>query len=68
MRDLKRKLGERLLLFRESEVQAEAGPVRMRLKLTGTGAFFPERDLNVEQILYRISPCEVLRRSRWMME
>lgn len=68
VRDLEQKLRERLLLFQFPEIQAEAGPVRMCLKLTGGRVFFIQRDQEREQILYRINPCEVLRRSRWMMK
>jgi hypothetical protein len=67
-KDLQQKLSSRLLWIRDLETEVSVNPVHAVIHLTGTGEFLPVRTIEVEQKLYRVDPCETIRRSRWMRE
>lgn len=61
------KLGERLLWLKETEVNVEINPAKLVIQIDGTGSFLPVEGIKVIQELYRIQPCESIRRSRWLL-
>lgn len=65
--DLEQKLPERLLWIRQPQIQVRADPVRVVITLSGEGPFLSVGEIRTEQILYRNDPCEILRRSRWLL-
>ncbi len=64
--DLKQKLSERLLWLDNEEIVVKVNPARLQIRVNGTGAFLPVKEVQIEQYLYRIHPCETIRRSRWL--
>lgn len=66
--DLRQKLPERLLWVKEPKIEVKVSPVKASVHLSGRGAFLPVNDIQVQQDLYRIKPCEIIRRSRWLRE
>lgn len=64
--DLRQKLSSRLLWMREEEVSVQVNPVRLKIQISGKGNFLPVDDILVERELYRIQPCQIIRRCRWM--
>ena len=66
--DLRRKLKQRVLWIAEPEVEVQVNPVRAVVRLSGQGAFLNAGEILVEQSLYRLKPCAVIRRSRWLRE
>ncbi|MBS6397748.1 MAG: hypothetical protein KH452_11480 [Clostridiales bacterium] len=64
--DLERKLQERLLWMQDPEVEAEVNPVQMVIRIKGAGNFLPVDEIEVRQKIFRIKPCESVRRSRWL--
>ncbi len=64
--DLRRKLPERLLWIRQSEVEVKANAARVTIRISGTGSFLPVEGIKVKQAIYRNAPCELIRRSRWL--
>lgn len=64
--DLRQKLSTRLLWMREEEVSVQVNPVRLKIQISGKGNFLPVDDILVERELYRIQPCQIIRRCRWM--
>lgn len=64
--DLKQKLDERLLWMKNEEINVKVNPARLVIQVNGTGGFFPVEEIQIEQYLYRIHPCETIRRSRWL--
>lgn len=67
-KDMSEKLAERLLWLEERNVEVRVNPVRITLRITGTGSFLPVSGLEIERTIYRIQPCKTIRRSRWMRE
>ena len=65
-RELAQKLSERLLWLQEERVEVQVSPVKIAVLVSGSGSFLPVSGIEVRQELYRIRPCETLRRSRWM--
>lgn len=66
--DLRSKLEERLLWMRETEMEIHAYPVWVEIKVSGAGRFWPQKEIEVQQKLYRIKAGESVRRSRWLKE
>ena len=64
--DLKQKLSERLLWIKEEEIDVKVNPVQLQIQVNGTGVFLPVKEVQIEQCLYRLHPCETIRRSRWL--
>ena len=65
--DLEQKLNERLLWINDAKVQVKVNPVRVTLKVSGNGNFLPtEVKVETQETLYRIAPCQIIRRSRWL--
>ena len=67
-KDLLEKLSEQLLWLQEREVEIQVSPLRITLQISGAGSFLPVSGIETEQTVYRIQPCETIRRSRWMRE
>lgn len=65
-RDIKQKLSERLLWLRQKEVSVQADSVRLTVRIYGTGSFLPVEGIDIQQEIYRIQPCETVRRCRWL--
>ena len=66
--DLEQKLSQRLLWMREKEVEIQVNPIRVAIRISGGGYYFPEERIEVERTIYRTAPCETIRRSRWLKE
>lgn len=66
--DLERKLPSRILWMNDVNIEVQANPLRVKIHISGSGYFFPEEDIVVERTIYRIAPCETIRRSRWLRE
>ena len=66
--DLSRKLSGRLLWMEDAEVEARVGPLQAEVKVSGKGRFLPAQiEIKTVEKLYRVRPCKVIRRSRWMI-
>lgn len=65
-RDLRQKLDERLLWIQDKKVEVSVDALQILVHLSGTGEFLPVKEIVVEQRLYRVHPCETIRRSRWL--
>ncbi len=66
--DLSRKLSERLLWMEDAEVEVRVGPLQAEVKVSGKGRFLPAQiEIKTVEKLYRVRPCKVIRRSRWMI-
>lgn len=65
---LSERLSERLLWLQSQNVELQVDPLRITLRISGTGSFLPVSELKTEHTVYRIQPCESIRRSRWMRE
>ena len=67
--DLSRKLSERLLWMEDAEVEVRVSPLQAEIKVSGKGRFLPARiEIKTVEKLYRVRPCKVIRRSRWMIK
>lgn len=66
--DLSQKLSERLLWAGEKNVEVQVNPLQITIRIAGTGSFLPVSGLETRQTVYRVYPCRVIRRSRWMKE
>lgn len=67
-KDLREKLGERLLWIREPEIEVQVNPVQAKIRISGSGGFWPREQIETEQKLYRVKASESVRRSRWLRE
>ncbi len=67
-RDLSEKLSEQLLWVQGKNVEIQVRPTHVTLQISGTGSFLPVSGLETQQTVYRIQPCETIRRSRWMRD
>lgn len=67
-KDLTQKLSGYLLWLQEEEITVRADPVSLTVSLSGKGKAFPAEQINIQQKLYRIKPCEIIRRSRWLKD
>lgn len=67
-KDFYEKLSEQLLWLQIKSVEVRLSPLRATLRVTGTGSFLPVSVLETQQTIYRIQPCETIRRSRWMKD
>lgn len=65
--DLEKKLSGRLLWIRQPQIQVRVNPVRAVITLSGEGPFLSVGEIRIEQTLYRNDPCEIIRRSRWLL-
>ncbi len=66
--DLSRKLSERLLWMEDAEVEVRVSPLQAEIKVSGKGRFLPAQiEIKTVEKLYRVRPCKVIRRSRWMI-
>lgn len=66
--DLLQKLPERLLWLREPDIEVQVNPVKVSVCLSGRGPFLSVGEIRVRQDLYRVNPCEIVRRSRWLQK
>lgn len=66
--DLYQKLKQRVLWVTEPEVEVQVNPVCVAVRLSGQGAFLNAGEISVQQKLYRLQPCAIIRRSRWLQE
>lgn len=64
--DLKKKLNERLLWIKHKEINVQVNPAWIQIQIDGTGTFLSVKEIETEQKIYRIHPCETIRRSRWI--
>ena len=53
---------------KEQNIEADLEPVRVRIRISGGGSYFPKERIEVERTIYRTAPCETIRRSRWLKE
>lgn len=67
-RELSEKLSAQLIWLQNRHVEVRVSPLRVTLKVSGTGSFLPISGLETQQTIYRIRPCETIRRSRWMRD
>lgn len=65
-KDIRQKLSERLLWLRQEDVSVQAGPTRLTIQVSGNGGFLPTDGIDIQQEIYRIQPCEAVRRCRWL--
>ena len=67
--DLSRKLSGRLLWMEDAEVEVRVSPLQAEIKVSGKGRFLPAQiEIKTVEKLYRVRPCKVIRRSRWMIK
>lgn len=66
--DLRKKLEERLLWIQDPEIEVHVDPMRAEMKVSGKGSFWPQKEIVVQQNVYRIKASESVRRSRWLRE
>ncbi len=66
--DLQQKLPERLLWIEDVQVEVDVSPLRAVIRLSGEGPFLSVGQIEAERTLYRIDPCGIIRRSRWLRE
>lgn len=65
--DLSNKLEERLLWMKDAEVKVYVSPLQAEVQVSGRGGFLPVQiEIKAEEKLYRVRPCKVVRRSRWI--
>ena len=64
--EIRKKLSERLLWLQDETVEVSVNPVRLQIRMEGVGSFLPVDGIEVRQAVYRVRPCEVIRRSRWL--
>lgn len=67
-RRLLQKLSDRLLWLQEETAEVQVNPVKLTICVSGRGSFLPMSEVEVQCEVYRIRPCETLRRSRWMRD
>ena len=65
--ELSQKLSGRLLWLQDKTVEVKVDPVRVRIRVSGTGSFIPVNGIEVQQTIYKVQPCETVRRSRWLL-
>lgn len=65
-RDLEQKLSERLLWVTQPDVEVSVNPVRVSIRMTGSGTAFPAKTIEIKQQIYRIQTSEAIRRSKWL--
>lgn len=65
-RELAQKLSERLLWLQKKSLEVKVSPVRLSIRVSGSGSFLPVSGIEVQQEIGRIRPCETIRRSRWI--
>jgi len=63
---LLQKLPQRLLWLQNETVEVKADPVRIGIKVSGTGSFLPVDGIHIQQTIYRINPFSIVRRRRWL--
>ena len=68
MRDLQQKCSERVLWIQNPDIEVQANPVSVSIRVSGGGAFLQVGDMQIQKKLYRVKPCELIRRSRWLRE
>jgi len=66
IKDLQQKTAERTLWVQDPQIEVQVSPIRAVVKVSGKGAFLQVGEIQVQQKLYRIKPCEIIRRSRWL--
>lgn len=66
--DLQRKLSERTLWIQDPKIEVQVSPVRAVIKLSGQGAFLQTGAVQVQQTVYRVNPCGIIRQSRRLRE
>lgn len=67
-KDFAEKLSGQLLWLQMKCVEVQVSPLRATLRVSGSGSFLPVSGLEMQQTVYRIQPCETIRRSRWMKD
>lgn len=67
-KDLQEKLEEKLLWIQDFEIEIHVNPVRAEITLSGTGSFWPRREIKIQQKIYRVNAGRSVRRSRWLRE
>ncbi len=67
-KELAQKLSGRLLWLEDEAVEVQVNPVRFTIRMSGKGNFLPVSGIVIEREIYRVQPCETLRRSRWMRD
>ena len=53
----------------DAEVEVRVSPLQAEIKVSGKGRFLPAQiEIKTVEKLYRVRPCKVIRRSRWMIK
>lgn len=66
--ELRKKLEERLLWMKESEIKVQMDPVKLTLCISGRGGILPVDGIRITKNIYRVHPCETIRRGRWIKD
>ena len=52
----------------DAEVEVRVSPLQAEIMVSGKGRFLPAQiEIKIVEKLYRVRPCKVIRRSRWMI-
>lgn len=66
--DLSRKMEERLLWMKDAQVKVSVSSFQTEVQVSGRGRFLPAQiEISAVEKLYRVRPCKVIRRSRWLI-
>lgn len=66
--DLTEKMERRTFWVTDPQTEVQVNPVYTVIRLSGRGMFLPTGEIAVQQKIYRIQPCAIIRRSRWLGE
>jgi len=64
--DLEQKLMERLLWVKEIKVEVHVNPIRASIQVCGSGSLLSVGEIKIQNNIYRNTPCETVRRSKWL--
>lgn len=64
--ELRSKLRERLLWMKDAEIAVQINPVKLEICVSGSGGFLPVDGICMSKSIYRVHPCEMIRRRQWM--
>lgn len=64
--EIEEKLSERLLWMNNREVEVSVNPLKIQIKISGTGSLLPIEKVEISQKITRNLPSETIRRSRWL--
>jgi hypothetical protein len=67
-KDLDQKLSERTLWILEPQAEVQVNSIKAEIHISGQGSFLSGNEISMEQTLYRIQPCTIIRRSMRLRE